>query len=214
MPDLSEVKTRVRSVLEDPSAVAIARMYADAFLDAGPADQAQDSIEELKSFIEEVYAKFPDFATLLSSPNVNKDAKLGIIERVVANRTTPRVGNFLKVLARHERLDLLPTILDEVTRGHEIRTGHKRVEVQSAVPLSGDTLEALRQTLKGLVQAEPIIEQRVDPDLIGGLRVRVGDTIYDTSLRTRLKQLQSRLRERSFHEIQSGRDRFSHHEGN
>jgi F-type H+-transporting ATPase subunit delta len=207
-------QARIASVLEDPSATAIARTYADALLDAVPVDQVAGVLEEFASFVSEVYAGFPDFARLISSPSVSKDDKLAIIERTIANRASTLFGNFLRVLARHQRLDLLPTILDQTKRRQEIRTGQQRVEVESAVPLSEDAKQSLQQTLKAMLRTDPIVELRVDPDLIGGLRVRVGDTIYDTSLRTRLKQLQTRMRERSFHEIQSGRDRFSHHEGN
>jgi F-type H+-transporting ATPase subunit delta len=57
---------------------------------------------------------------------------------------------------------------------------------------------------------EPILETRLDTSLLGGVIIRIGDTVYDSSLRTRMKQLHERLRERSLHEIQVGRDRFSH----
>ena len=54
---------------------------------------------------------------------------------------------------------------------------------------------------------------QVDESLIGGLVIQVGDTVYDSSLRTRIKTLAGRLTERTLNEIQSGRDRFSHPEG-
>ena len=74
------------------------------------------------------------------------------------------------------------------------------------------TFEKIREKLASVLAAQPVVESVVDPKVLGGLRIRVGDTVYDGSLRARLKQLRHRVRERSLHEIQSGRDRFSHSE--
>ena len=63
--------------------------------------------------------------------------------------------------------------------------------------------------LRDLWQREPILESAVDPDLLGGLVVQVGDWLYDASVRTQLETLRNQLITRSSHEIQSGRDRFS-----
>ena len=77
---------------------------------------------------------------------------------------------------------------------------------------AGITPRNVEARLKELFPFQPVLEPAVDPSLLGGLRIRVGDTVYDGSLRARLKQLRHRVRERSLHEIQSGRDRFSHSE--
>jgi F-type H+-transporting ATPase subunit delta len=200
----------VQSVLEDPSAGAIARVYADAFLDALPSDKAVGLLEEFQSFVDEVLARNAEFARLLTSVRIGRDDKLILIDRIVAGRGSELFTNFLRVLARHERLDLLPLILKHSQVQFEIRSGRKRVQVASAVPLSAETLKQIETRLAAAFPFQPVVESAVDPTLLGGLRIRVGDTVYDGSLRARLKQLRRRVRERSLHEIQSGRDRFSH----
>ena len=75
----------------------------------------------------------------------------------------------------------------------------------------GDEVKSTGQLLSVPV-GPAVIGRVVDPDILGGLRIRVGDTVYDGSLRARLTQLRHRVRERSLHEIQSGRNRFSHSE--
>ena len=67
--------------------------------------------------------------------------------------------------------------------------------------------------LKSTFGFEPVLQETVDASLLGGVILQVGDTVYDSSLRSRLKQLKGRLVEKAFNEIQSGRDRFSHPEG-
>lgn len=196
----------------DPQTQAVARIYADAFLDSAPAGQVESLLEEFKSFVTEVLEKQPEFRTLLVSAMVSRDEKLAVISRSIAPVASPTFANFLSVVANHERLDLLTQILHETQRQHEIRTGRGRVQVVSAKALSPASEENIQRQLAQKLPFQPVLETSVDPSLLGGLVIRVGDTVYDGSLRSRLKQLRDRLRQRSIHEIQSGRDRFSHSE--
>jgi F-type H+-transporting ATPase subunit delta len=204
---------RVRSVMEDPRAEALARVYAGALLGAAGND-VPGMLEELASFLDDVLARNPEFRKLLTSGMLSRDQKLGIIDRVVAPGGSPLLVNFLRVLARHDRLDLLPAIAGEARREWERRCGRGHVGLVAPFPLSDAQSEQIRSALAAVLPFQPILDVQVDPRLLGGLVIRVGDTVYDSSLRTRLKQLRSRLRARSLHEIQSGRDRFCSAEGN
>ena len=212
MADQQAVATRIPTVMEDPRAEAIADVYANSLLDAA-GGEAVGVLEEANSFVNDVLAANPDFKTLLLTDVISRDDKLAIIDRVVAPRGTPRFTNFLRVLARHDRLSLLPSILRRADLEHEQRSGRQRVSVRSAEPLSAAALERVRKELAASLPFDPIIETEVDPALIGGLVIRVGDTVYDSSLQARLKQMRAGLRARSSHEVQSGRDRFSHPAG-
>src|SRR5690606_29259105 len=151
---------------------------------------------------------------LLSSEMINRDQKIGLIERAIQPDSTPFLANFLKVLARHERLELFPLILNEAWLEHERRSGRQRVRVKTAVPLTDDELERIKGRLRTALAKEPILMPSVEENLIGGLVIQVGDTVYDGSLRTKLTNLRKRLKERYLNEIQSRRDRFSHSAGN
>jgi F-type H+-transporting ATPase subunit delta len=76
------------------------------------------------------------------------------------------------------------------------------------VPLADDQVEKLRQQLHRAFQREPVLQLRVDPDLLGGVVVRVRDWVYDGSLRTSLLNMHDQLIESSKHELQNRRDRF------
>ncbi len=168
----------------------------------------------MASFVDDILAAHPEFQTILFSSLSSRDDKLDMLDRVIGPYGSELFTNFLKVLARHERLNLLPLILSESQQLHIDRTGRKRVFVTSARPLSDASLGVIGRRLDDVFPFEPVIEVDTDPALLGGLIIRIDTTVYDSSLRTRLKQLRTRLRERSLHEIQSGRDRFSHSEGN
>lgn len=212
MADKATLKTRVDTVLEDPGAMAVARMYADALLNTLPKEQVEPLLAEFAAFVQDVFLKHPEFAQMLASAMINRDDKKAILERVLQDRVSPLFGNFLRVLAKHERMDLIPKVLKQLQLLREESGGQFRVEVTSAIPINEATAQSIRESLATKFKFDPILKLSVDPALLGGLRIRVGDTIYDTSLRTRLRQLHERLRERSIHEIQSGRNRFSHPE--
>ncbi len=215
MTDLDQLPTRLTSVMEDPSARAIARTYADAFLNAAASAEggAEAAVEEYQSFVNDVLVPHPEFANLLTSGILGPDERLGVVDRVVGPRASQRFTGFLQVLARHDRLDLLPLILEETKLRHEERTGRKRVTVTSAQPLTEETLREVTSRLDASLPFTPIVTNTVDATIIGGLIIQIGDTVYDSSLRNRLNQLSHRLSQRSLHEIQSGRDRFCTAEG-
>lgn len=215
MSDQSPQKSRETSVMEDPSSLAVARTYADALLDAAEAAGGSDAVlEELGSFVDDVLGKLPDLRDILFSRVIGRDEKIRLIDQAIAPRATPLVTNFLRVLARHDRLELVPLIVQEARLRHEIRSGKQRVQIRTALPLSDQAKEQLRKRLAESFPFDPILETQVDPSLIGGIVIRVADTVYDSSLATRVAQLRERIQQRSLHEIQSGRDRFSSAEGN
>ncbi|TWU07014.1 ATP synthase subunit delta, sodium ion specific [Symmachiella macrocystis] len=207
-------KIRVASVLEDPSARAIAKVYSGAFLGAIGDGDAAGHLEELVSFIEDVVDAHPNFATILLSQMVSKDDKVSILERVLPGHGSDILLNFLRVLATHDRLDLLPLIAQEAQLQFETTNGQGRVQITSAKPLSDAQLQNITQSLKTKLSFDPIIEPQVDPTVLGGLVIQIGNIIHDGSIKTQLKSLRGRLQQRSLHEIQSGRDRFSTPEGN
>ena len=210
----SPTPTRPNHVLEDPSAKAVAHVYATAFLNAAGKGNQSELLEEFTSFHDDILKPNPEFERLLTTSLTSTDEKRGFIERAIKPVASQTFTNFLLVLAKHERLELLPLILSETWEMHEKQLGQVRVQLKSAVALNDGQLDRIKNRLQDALSSEPILMPTVDEDLLGGLVVQVGDTVYDGSLRTRLRDLQLRLRERYLNEIQSGRDRFSSPEGN
>ena len=202
-------------VLADPSAKAVAHVYAQAYLDAAQSAGVGQPLEDLTSFHDDVLQPNPQFYQLLTSEMTTREEKVGLIDRVVQPRASQFFTNFLRVLARHERLDLLPLILSEAWLEQERREGKRRVQITSPQPLSDAQLGQIRDRLKAALPFDPVLLTETDPSLLGGLVIRVGGYRLSTvRCGTRLKPDRARLRERYLHEIQSGRNRFSHPEGN
>ena len=209
-----ELRSRIPSVMEDPGAQSVAKVYALAYLDSAGVGGVSAALDELGSFVNDVLAKNPEFDHMLRTNELSSDIKLQLLDRVIVPKSSPLFGRFISVVGHHDRLDLIPLIHDLAVREAERRLSKRRVLVTSASELSAETLETVRQSMATALSTEPILETRVDPSLLGGMTIRVGDTVYDGSLKTQMKQLRVRLRERCLNEIQRGRDRFSHPEGN
>jgi F-type H+-transporting ATPase subunit delta len=205
-----QLKTRPDQVLEDPGTLAVASQYARSYLSAAASLELDDAEEELGSFVDDVLAGHPDFRTLLTSDSVGRKAKLDLVDRVISPRSSEFFVNFLKVLIRHGRMDLIDEIREVVVRVREELANQQRVQIRSSQPLTDKSRQRVVRQLKDKLGFDPILQESVDESLIGGLVIQVGDTVYDSSLRTRLKTLAGRLTERTLYEIQSGRDRFSH----
>ncbi|MGD9648220.1 MAG: ATP synthase F1 subunit delta [Pirellulales bacterium] len=198
----------------DPARQRVGALYAKAILAAAEkAGEADGVVEEFEAFVAEVVEPNPKFEAVLTSALIPIDAKRQMIERVVASRVSKLTQNSLAVLANHGRLDALRAVAVALRQQYDELRGRVRVEVRTAVPLNGQ-LPALTEQLRKMLGGEPQIEAKVEPQLIGGIVLRVGDVIYDGSVATQLKNLCDQMINRSVHEIQSGRDRFSPSAGN
>ncbi len=199
----------------DVSARRISRVYAEALLNAAEQRNEVDSvIEEFDSLFTDVFKADPQFEVILSSSALGRRARSRVIDSVFKDRASELFHNFLRVLNEHERLDLLRPIFVAMRELNDERRRRIRVEVVSAAPLGDDQKQRLEQLLTEGFQLHPILETRVDPELLGGMRVRVGDWLYDASVITELENIRSQILSRGSYEIQSGRERFSSAEGN
>jgi F-type H+-transporting ATPase subunit delta len=193
----------------DVQAQGIARVYAEALLNAAEkAGQADLVIEELNSLINDVYRVESGLEAFLSSGAIGRDRKAQVIDRVFKGRSSDLFVNFLQVLNMHERLSLLRPILIALVDLNIERQQRVKVHVRSAIPLSEAERDRLIRELQQTLNRAPILEAGVDPDLLGGLVVRVGDQLFDCSVKARIDSLRNQLIERSVYEIQSRRDSF------
>jgi F-type H+-transporting ATPase subunit delta len=201
--------------LADVGAQRVARVYATAILNAAEKQQkAQAILDELEALVRDVFGRDPHFEAFLASAAIGRDRKAEAIRDAFDGKSDEVLVNFLLVLNQHDRLELLRPILAAYREIYNERGGRMRVQVRSAAPLPDDQQERLREELRQAFHKEPVLQAEVDPELIGGLVVQVGDWLYDASVRTRLEQLRNEILERSSHEIQSRRDRFRSDEGN
>ena len=189
----------------------IAAVYAEALLTAAEsAAQAEALLDEFDDLVAEVLVPFPQLERILASGQVSHEEKAGILDRVLAGRASRTMLNFLKVVSRHGRLDCLRPIHRQARELYDTMRGRVLVQVTTAVPVDDALVERIVRGIRPLLDGEAVLQRAVDPKLIGGIVVRVGDTVYDGSVATQLKNVRQQMIDRSAHEIQSRRDRFRH----
>ena len=183
----------------------MAKIYAQAIVDAADAAGCRrEVLADLAALARDVLPRVPGAAAVFSSPKVPAEEKDRIIDRLAKGRMQPTSTHALHILARHGRLGILATIVAAAERLADERDGRRQATFTTAVPLDpGEQQRIVGETEKALsARLKPAFV--VDPAIIGGLVVRIGDTIYDQSVATGLARIGGRLRERNIHAIQNG----------
>ncbi len=194
----------------DIAAERVARVYAQAIIEAADAKGCRDAVlEEFDALVRQVLPKVPRAREVFDSPRVSVEQKDALIDRIAAGRMQPTTVHALHVLARHGRLGIVAEVAASARRLVDELAGRRPAIFTTATPLA----EALRQQLVSDVEQAVGVSLaatfEVNPDLIGGLVVRVGDTVYDQSIATGLARLGGNLHRRTIHEIQYGRNRLT-----
>ncbi|MEQ1768953.1 MAG: F0F1 ATP synthase subunit delta [Devosia sp.] len=174
----------------------IARPYAAALFDIAKSDGTVEAIESGLSAIQTLADESQDFSRFLRSPVISADAKAGALDAIIAKAAVnPTVANFTKLVARNGRLFALPAIIKSFkTMAAEAR-GEVSAEVTSAVALNAGQLKSLADTLKAKIGKTVTLTEHVDPSLIGGLVVKVGSQMIDSSLKTKLTAMKIAMKE-------------------
>ncbi|QGJ69763.1 ATP synthase subunit delta [Planctomycetales bacterium 10988] len=198
----------------DPRSEQLGRVYSQALVSLAEDDAEADALlDDFRAVIHEILDEHPDLEKLLSSHLVETEEKVAMLERIFAGKISDKLLRFFKVVAERERLDCIRSIYRQVRTMIDEMRGRLRVHVTTAVPLEENLENKLVEMLRQRRNLDPYLIHHVEPSIIGGIIVRIGDTVFDDSVSTHLHQLHQQMIDRSVHEIQSRRDRFSHPEG-
>lgn len=193
----------------DVGAQRIGALYAKAFLGvAEKAKQTDALLQEFDSFLDDVLTRLPQLETVLNSAVISPDDKEQLLERTVGKQASPIFLNFLKVVAGHGRMDCLRAINRAAHQQLAVLRGLVQVEVTTATPMDDALAREIEATVRSVTGGSPVLNRKVDPGLIGGVLMQIGDRVYDGSVATQLSRLRTKMIDRSVHEIQSRRDSF------
>jgi F-type H+-transporting ATPase subunit delta len=214
--DITAEDARTAAHLEaDVGVEHIADVYAKALLDTTErVGQTAVVVDEFDAVMAEVIDRFPKLEVLLGSSLVRPEEKAALIDKTLAGRVSAVLVNFFKVVARHGRLDCLRAIHHVTHELHDKLCRRIPVRLTTAAPVDPAMARRIVENLRQKLDGEPVLEQHIDPNLIGGAVLRIGDVIYDGSIANQLENLRQQISQRSAHEIQSRRDRFRYPAGN
>ena len=174
--------------------------YATALFELAREAKAIDMVEASLARVRGAIDQSPEFAQLIASPIISRaDAAKAVAtsaEMIDVDDTTAR---FLGVLAQNRRLSQLPQIIRAFRSLAADYRGETTAEVASAHPLSDDQVEALKAQLRTRIGRDVAVDLTVDPALLGGLVVKIGSQMIDSSIRTRLNSLAHKMKTGDVH---------------
>jgi F-type H+-transporting ATPase subunit delta len=204
--DNSSVK---HETVMDVTEEQVARVYAQAFLGAiGKSPNATSQVEELDSVVSDVLDRFPKLEQALKSSLVADDEKEQMLGRIFGGKASKEVLNFLKVLSRHGRLGIVRLVSRLAKKLHAIARGMTDVEIRVATPLDDALRGEIQSELRKVLGTEPVLSVKVDPSLIAGMVVRVGDRVYDGSVHNQLERVRAAMIDRATEQIETRPDSF------
>jgi F-type H+-transporting ATPase subunit delta len=184
--------------VSEPASISsgIAARYATALFELAKEEKGLNSLEADADALTAALTASPEFGAMIASPIVSRDEQAGAIAAIAAKmKLSPLVANTLALMAQKRRLFVLPHLLVDLAARIAAEKGEVTAEVTSAAALTADQAKKLAATLKARVGKDVKLKTAVDESLIGGLVVKLGSTMIDTSIRSKLAALQNAMKE-------------------
>lgn len=178
---------------------ALSTTYARALLDMAVEVDAVDDVAEQVEQLSQLFDQQPQLRTMLASRLLGATERAASIDRVFKGQVHDLLYRFLQIVNRKRRMHALPGILRAFGQLVEEHRGVQEVDAYVAVPLSEDDRRHVAAAAGRAIGRNVILDQHVDPSLIGGLKLRIGDRLIDGSVATQLKRIRHKL-------VQAGRE--------
>lgn len=182
---------------EDPISASVAGRYASALFDLANEARNLPQVEQDVKQVQRLLDESEDLRRMVRSPVISSDDQ-GKAITSIADRSglSPLCTNFLRLLAKNCRLFVLSDVLKSFRQIVARHRGEITAEVASAHPLNEAQLTALKEALRGTAAGKDVnVTTKVDPQLLGGLIIKMGSRMLDSSLRTKLDTLKTRMKE-------------------
>jgi F-type H+-transporting ATPase subunit delta len=173
--------------------LAVVRRYARALFDSANRSGGVDQVEEDLKAVDQVLRQVPRLQSVLRAPTITATRKKHLLAHAFGTRVGPLTMRFLTLVVERRRQDVLTDVYAEFLRLANALRNILPVEVTSATPLTDAERDALARSLAKRTGKQIVLQVDIDPALMGGVVIRMGDTVIDGSVRTRLAQLRERL---------------------
>ena len=181
---------------EDPSVSGVSGRYATALFELARDEKSIDAVKADLDEFETLLSESADLKRLVRSPVFSADAQLKALTAVLDKAgVTGIAANFLKVLTHNRRLFAIGDVIRAFRALVARFKGEASADVTVAERLSDRNLDALKTALKSVTGKDVALNVKVDPSIIGGLVVKLGSRMVDSSLRTKLNSIKHAMKE-------------------
>lgn len=197
-PRARKARNNGRADVSEPASISqgIAARYAQALFDLSKEAKALKALEADTDALDAALKASADLRDMIASPVLTRDDQARAIAAVAAKmKLSDLAANTLALMASKRRLFVLPQLVADLRARIAEEKGEVTAEVASAVELTAEQAKALAETLQASVGKTVKLNTTVDESLIGGLVVKVGSKMIDTSIRSKLASLQNAMKE-------------------
>jgi F-type H+-transporting ATPase subunit delta len=171
------------------SEIQVASRYAKSIIDLAVEQNALEPIKkDIELFLETCRAN-PALQAILKNPIISLDKKANILDGLFGDKLHKMILSFFHIVIRKGRSEILYATAKEFISQYNIIKNVVKATVTSASPLSKENIAQIEDVVKQATKGEVILSAQVDPDLIGGFILKVGDKQFDTSLSSKLNKL-------------------------
>lgn len=172
----------------------VSKVYGDALFETAMDRKKVDALFEEAKALTLIFKDNPQLTVLLNNPQIVKEEKVAVIHQIFGNKVEEEMMGFLNVVVEKDRQnDIVPIFEYFVQRVKEFKK-IGTVSVASAVELRAEQKADLEKKLLATTPYEEFeMHYQVDPSLIGGMVIRIGDRVVDSSIKTRLYELKKEL---------------------
>ena len=170
-------------------------LYGQSLYDLAVSEKITDEILMEMEAVKSIFAENPDYVTLLSEPSIPKKERLSLLDEAFGDSLQEYLLSFIKILVEKGLLRSFSACFKRYRASYNSDHGIEDAVVTSAVPLKEDSFKQLQKKLESLTGKTIILRQKVDPGVLGGIRVELEDRLYDGTVKGRLKELGRRFDE-------------------
>lgn len=179
----------------DTGAEQLGKTYAQALIAAArQAGVADEVIGQLGRLVDQFLNESPQLAAAFQSLRVDAEEKSRVIDRLFADEFHPVLIKLLKVMAHRGRLGYVRAVRQAADDLHDQMLGRVLASVSTAVPLDDVARGQITERLGAVIHKQVRLQETVDPNLIGGMLIRIGDRVFDTSVASQLDRMAKRTR--------------------
>lgn len=193
-----QVKDSGRDDVSEPASISqgIAGRYAQALFELAKDEKGLTALEADADALAAALAASPELAAMIASPVIARAEQAAAMAAVAAKMgVSPLMANTIALMAKNRRLFVLPHLVANVKARIAVEKGEVTADVTSATKLSAAQAKKLAETLQAKVGKTVKLNTTVDESLIGGLIVKLGSTMIDTSVKAKLAALQNAMKE-------------------
>ncbi|MCL2054332.1 MAG: ATP synthase F1 subunit delta [Oscillospiraceae bacterium] len=172
----------------------IEKIYSEALFSLASEQGRADAVNAELALLSKIFESHPDMVKVLNAPTIDGEEKADFIEKVFKGRTSEITYNFIRLITDKKRASYLSAISESFKDRVNDMKNIVEIKVTSASPLNEGARSRLKTALEASYNKSVILEEAVDPEILGGIVVSYGNTLLDGSVKTKLQTMRNQLK--------------------